>query len=156
MAGCLAHADKGAGLMLYLTLKAIHILAMVTWLGGMLLLAAAIPATSPSCSRIPTLTQKMLQSIRKWDLKITAPAMVLTWTMGLSLAGMGHWFGNGWLQVKLPLAFLLAGLYGVQSGTLQRMTDRAQDKSPLLLRCSGLLTLASASVAICIAVLKPF
>jgi uncharacterized membrane protein len=154
----LAHADENEddGLMLYLTLKAIHILAMVTWLGGMLLLVAAIPAISHSGSRIPTLTQKMLHSIRKWDLKITAPAMVLTWIMGMSLAGVGHWFGNGWLQVKLPLAFFLAGLYGVQSGTLQRMTDRAQDKSPLLLKCSGLLTLGSAAVAIYMAVLKPF
>jgi uncharacterized membrane protein len=142
--------------MFYLTLKVIHTLAMVTWLGGMLLLAAVIPAISSSSFRIPTLTVKLLQSIRIWDLKITAPAMILTWVMGLSLAGMGQWFGNGWLQVKLPLAFLLAGLYGVQSGSLQRAIDRAQDRPPLLLKFSGLLTLGSAAVAICMAVLKPF
>jgi putative membrane protein len=152
----MAHADKGAGLMLYLTFKAIHILAMVVWLGGMLLLAAVIPAISSSGFRIPTLPPKMLQSIRKWDLKITAPAMALTWTMGLSMAGMGHLFGSGWLHVKLPLAFLLAGLYGVQSGSLQRAIDRAQDRPPLLLKFTGLLTVGSAAIAICMAVLKPF
>lgn len=142
--------------MLYLGLKTFHILSMVTWLGGMGLLAATL--ISVRAKRVPAsaLTLRKLNSIRKWDLQVTAPAMVLTWLLGMSLSGMGHWFQSGWLQVKLPLAFLLAGLYGFQSGLLRRLIDGTSSPAITQLKRSGLLTLVAAAIAICMAVFKPF
>jgi uncharacterized membrane protein len=82
--------------------------------------------------------------------------MVLTWLLGMSLAGMGHWFQSGWLQIKLPLAFLLAGLYGFQSGSLLRLIDGTSSRATIQLKRAGLLTLVAAVIAICMAVFKPF
>jgi uncharacterized membrane protein len=152
----LAHESKEDHLMLYLALKTIHILAMVTWLGGLMLLAATLSGARAKKIPVPALTLRKLLFIRKWDLRVTAPAMVLTWLLGMSLAGMAHWFQSGWLQIKLPVAFLLAGLYGLQSGSLQRLIDGTSSRTTTLLRRSGLLTVVAAAIAICMAVFKPF
>ncbi len=82
--------------------------------------------------------------------------MALTWLLGLIMAGMGHWFASGWLQVKIPLAVLLTGLYGLQSGTLQRMVDGKTVQASVLLNGSALFTVGTAATAISMAIFKPF
>lgn len=141
--------------MLYLTLKIIHVLAMLIWLAGTMLLAATLSEAWTKRIPLSGLALRKLQSIRKWDLRITAPAMVLTWLSGVSLAGMGHWFNSGWLLVKLPLAFLLAGVYGLQSGLLQRLVDGTSSGATALVKRSALIILVTAVIAISMAIFKP-
>lgn len=101
--------------MLYLLLKSVHILAVVTWVAGMV--AAALVLLRPAESTLATLNG--------WDKRVTAPAMGLAWVLGLVLAYWGGWFGSPWLWVKLVAVFVLSGLHGMLSGQLRRASDSA-------------------------------
>ncbi|WP_242140454.1 CopD family protein [Sphingomonas sp. TREG-RG-20F-R18-01] len=132
----------------YLWLKAIHVAAALTFVGGVLavsVLLAALPAD-------PAIAAPFARGVRRWDRAVTTPAMLLVWTLGLILATSGHWFTETWLQVKFAFVLLLSGLHGVQSGRLRRLATgsavRPLRTAPIVLAC--LLVIALMAVA------KPF
>jgi putative membrane protein len=92
-------------------LKALHVAAMATWLGGTGLVAAL--AAGADAARAAAL--------RRAALRILTPAMLLTLAIGIWLAVQGGWFRAPWLHAKLVLVLLLTGLHGVLSGRLRRL-----------------------------------
>ena len=95
-------------------LKAVHILAVISWMVGMLYLprlfvyhAEAGPG-SPQAATFAIMERRLQKAIM-------LPALIVTWITGLWLALAGHWFTlphNGWLHGKLLLVFLLTGVHG--------------------------------------------
>ena len=119
----------------YLWLKALHIVAVVTWLGGMLAsgtILAAICESKGAAERAGRIG--VLTAIHRWDGRIFSPAMVIAWVLGLALAIRGGWFGASWLTVKLTLVFVLSGMHGILSGTLSRIARTDQSPVPASLR----------------------
>lgn len=102
--------------MAYLWLKALHVAAVVTWIGGMLTVALALTQV-----RIVQGRGIALDAVRRWDRRVTSPAMGLAWVFGLLLAQQGGWFTAPWLSVKLLLVLLLSALHGYLSGSLRRV-----------------------------------
>ena len=139
--------------MLYLSLKALHVTAAVILAGGVLLnlvVLAALLAISPLDER----EARFLQAIRAWDRRITTPALVSVWILGLCLAISGEWFSSSWLHAKLPLVLILSGLHGVSSGRLLRATT-SLPASPVwrYLPAAAILLLLG---VVFLAVAKPF
>lgn len=97
--------------MAYLWLKALHVAAVVTWVGGLLMAALALVQGRGVA----------LDAVRRWDRRVTSPAMMLAWVLGLLLAQQGGWFAAPWLSAKLLLVLLLSALHGYLSGTLRRV-----------------------------------
>ena len=98
--------------MLYLWLKALHIIAVISWMAGMLYLprlfvyhAAAKPGTAQSE------TFKVME--RRLFRFIMTPAMTVTWLAGLVLVFQGGWFAAGWFQLKLVLVIAMTVLHGL-------------------------------------------
>src|SRR5450759_2424767 len=96
---------------MYLTLKALHIIAVISWMAGMLYLprlfvyhAAAKPGSKQSE------TFKMME--RRLLKAIINPAMIATWLLGLGLAWQGGWLAFHWLQTKIVLVLVLSGIHG--------------------------------------------
>jgi uncharacterized membrane protein len=109
---------------LYPWLKAAHVAAAVAFVGG--LLAGAIALAVVHGERFPaSATAPFIQVVRAWDRRVTMPAILLVWAMGLTLALQGHWFSAGWLNAKLAIVVALSAWHGVQSGTLRRMAGGA-------------------------------
>ena len=139
---------------IYLWLKALHIIAVVTWIGGMLgagLALGIFPASSGATDRTAA-----LDAVSRWDRRVTAPAMVLVWVLGLTLALRGGWFGAPWLTIKLVLVLALSALHGLLSGSLRRLTRADSQSSPARLRYVPALTLAAAAAIIILVVVKPY
>ncbi|WP_298260795.1 CopD family protein [uncultured Litoreibacter sp.] len=132
--------------MIYEALKAAHIIFMVVWMSGMMLLAWLLshPATDTAAA------------LRRYDRMVTAPAMALTWLCGVGLAVYASWFGVGWLWGKLILVVVLSALHGVLSGRLRRslLVDGAAPQ-PLKLEYLALV-IALLGAVIFLVVTKPF
>ena len=107
---------------LYPWLKALHVAAALTFVGGVLSVAVlmrTLPSDTP-------LAASIARQVRRWDQAVTTPAMMLVWGLGLTLATSGQWFTAGWLQAKLVFVVILSGLHGIQSGRLRRIAVGTQ------------------------------
>ena len=111
--------------MLYLWLKAFHVIAVIAWMAGMLYLPRLFVyhSDTPKGS-IQSETFKIME--RRLLKAIINPAMIVTWVLGLYLAWDGGWYTSGWLHGKLLLVLILSGLHGVY---VRRLKEFAADRN---------------------------
>lgn len=142
--------------MSYLWLKGLHVAAVLTWVGGLLLLGVAAAAMRPARDAVLLPHEKRIgTAVLQWDRRVTTPAMLAAWALGIGLASWGGWFGATWLSAKLPIVVLLSGLHGVLSATLRRRLDQAAEPGPAWLRFAPGITVAGLCAVALLAVLKP-
>jgi putative membrane protein len=99
---------------MYLWLKALHIIAVISWMAGMLYLPRlfvyhcdAEPGSKQS-ETFKVMERRLLKAIIN-------PAMIATWLLGLWLIwlmGKEAFLQAGWLQAKLALVIAMSGLHG--------------------------------------------
>ncbi len=141
----------------YLWLKALHIVAVITWVGGLLAIAVAIAAVSdPRDQHAIANRATLLARVRRWDRRVTTPAMLLVWLMGLSLASMGDWFPQAWLGAKLAVVLLLSAVHGLLSGNLRRLSLSQEPGSPASLRHAAAAVVVAVLIIVILVVIKPF
>src|SRR5215471_2799185 len=103
---------------LYPWLKAIHVIAVMSWMAGMLYLPrlfvyhCGAEAGSRQSETFKVMERRLLRGI-------TNPAMVVSWVLGLWMTYDGGWISAHWLQSKLLLVVALSGVHGL----LVRWTD---------------------------------
>ena len=108
--------------MIYLWLKSLHIVAIIIWVGGMLLAAVTVGVfTKAKTASDENERGDVLAMVRRWDRRVTSSAMLTAWGLGLTIAYLGGWFSSPWLSVKIALVLLLSGFHGFLTGTLRRL-----------------------------------
>ena len=96
---------------MYEWIKALHVIAVIAWMAGMLYLPRLFvyhceaEAGSKQSETFKVMERRLLRAIIN-------PAMIVTWLAGLCLAWSGHWFSAGWLHGKLLLVLLMSGVHG--------------------------------------------
>ncbi len=138
----------------YVWLKALHIAAVATWVGGMLVAAVTVAAFSVSPTETPG-GAVILDAVRSWDRRVTAPAMFLVWGLGLTLALKGGWFAAPWLILKLVLVLLLSVLHGLLSGTLRRLGRPDSRRAPAFLAYAPTVIVTCVALIVVLVVIKP-
>jgi putative membrane protein len=96
---------------MYLWLKALHVIAIIAWMAGMLYLPRLFVYhcdTAPGSEQSETF--KIME--RRLLKAIINPAMIVAWALGLWLAWDGGWFGTHWFQAKLALVLALSAMHG--------------------------------------------
>lgn len=94
----------------YLWLKALHVIAIIAWMAGLLYLPrlfvyhSEAPAGSIQAQTFEIMEQRLLRIIMN-------PAMIIVWVTGLALAIWGGWFKFGWLHGKLVLVIGLSAAH---------------------------------------------
>ncbi|MEN2474462.1 MULTISPECIES: CopD family protein [Burkholderia] len=133
--------------MIYLLLKAVHVIAIVTFVGGLLMLSVGVRIANLAVHR----------AVRRWDRAVTAPALALVWITGVAIAMNGHWFGAAWLSVKLVVVVALSALHGILAGTLRRMErdDLVVAPASWLGQAAGAVVVAM-GIVVGLVVIKPF
>ena len=105
--------------MFYLWLKAVHVVAAILFATGSLGSALLIQWLKP---QVPSPdTSNIAVRLRRWNARVTTPAMLVVWALGLTLAMQGGWSSSGWLRVKFILVLALSAMHGMQSGALRRL-----------------------------------
>ena len=121
--------------MIYDLLKAVHLMALFVWVGGMV--AAALALRHPGAIEP--------KALGAYDRAVTTPAMILALAAGIGLGVLGEWFSSAWLGLKIVLVLVLSGLHGALVGRLRRAAWEApSERSPggALLLPIGLAVLA--------------
>jgi protoporphyrinogen IX oxidase len=96
---------------MYDWLKAVHVIAIIAWMAGMLYLPrlfvyhCGTPAGSELSETFKLMERRLLKIIIN-------PSMILSWILGVWLGVAGAWFSSGWLSVKLVLVLALSALHG--------------------------------------------
>jgi putative membrane protein len=99
---------------MYLYLKAFHIIAVISWMAGLLYLPRLfVYHTMAKRGSAQSETFKVME--RRLLNFIMTPAMVLSWILGLMLMIQGQWMGAAWFQSKFVLVILLSGAHGFLS-----------------------------------------
>ncbi len=105
--------------MTYLVLKWIHLVSVLLFSSGMLVTPWLVNAL---CSKPRTEAQQaFLESIRGYHKKITSPAILLVWGLGLAMAQSAQWWSHPWFRAKLLVALLLSAQHGAVSGRLRHL-----------------------------------
>ena len=101
----------------YLLFKSLHLIAVISWMAGLLYLPRIFVYHSENSNEVVTTVFKIME--RKLYNYIMTPAMILSWVFGLILI---HEIGfqqlaSLWLQLKLILVLLLT-VYHFYLGSL--------------------------------------
>ena len=99
---------------MYEWIKALHIIAVIAWMAGMLYLPRLfVYHCEAEIGSKQSETFKVME--RRLMRAIINPAMIVAWLAGLYLAWSGHWFSSGWFHGKLALVILMSGVHGFLS-----------------------------------------
>ena len=96
---------------MYEWVKALHIIAVISWMAGMLYLPRLfVYHCEAEVGSKQSETFKVME--RRLLKVIINPAMIVTWLAGLYLAWSGHFLSSPWLHTKLALVIVLSGVHG--------------------------------------------
>jgi putative membrane protein len=151
----LAAASALIGQGAYLWVKALHIIAVISWMAGMLYLPRLFiyhcdaPPGSAQSETFKVMERRLLTVIIN-------PAMVLTWVLGLWLGWQGGYFTAGWFHAKLALVIALSGVHGFFSAAVRRFAADANAVSQRTWRIWNEVPTVLMIGAVLLVVLKPF
>jgi putative membrane protein len=139
----------------YLWAKAIHIIAVISWMAGMLYLPrlfvyhADVPVGSPQSETFKLMEKRLLRAIIN-------PAMVVTWVFGLYLAWKGFSFSGGWLHAKIAAVVAMSAVHGYLAGGVRRFAEDRNEKSARHWRIVNEIPTLLMIVIVALVVVKPF
>lgn len=89
-----------------LWIKALHVIAIISWMAGLLYLPRLFVYHSQvSVGTDQSQTFKIME--RRLYRFIMTPAMIVAWITGLLLVWLGGYLGDGWFHAKLTLVIAL-------------------------------------------------
>ena len=140
---------------MYLWLKALHLIAVIAWMAGMLYLPRLFvyhAATAPGSEQWETF-KVMERRLLKF---IMAPAMAATWILGIALVLMGEWLASTWFHVKFALVLAMTIVHGAFSHWANDFAAGRNPRSPKFYRIANEIPTLILIAIVVLAVVKPF
>ncbi|MBI1363827.1 MAG: protoporphyrinogen oxidase HemJ [Proteobacteria bacterium] len=143
--------------MMYLTVKAFHLIALVSWFAGLFYLPrlfvyhAAHQGEAANHAMLCTMERKLYRYIMN-------PAMMATWTFGLILVVMepGWLTGQGWLHAKLLLVLILTGYHVSLGRMVKTFAKGGNTRNHTFYRYYNEIPTILLVLVVLLVVLKPF
>lgn len=141
----------------YEWLRALHIIAVISWMAGMLYLPRLfVYHADAEVGSEKSETFKIME----WRLLkyITNPAMIVAWILGLLMiyANPGMLEGQGWLHVKLLMVFIMSAVHGVLSKQVKVFKRDENTKSAKYFRILNEVPTVLMIIIVIMAVVQPF
>jgi putative membrane protein len=140
---------------LALWIKAVHVLAVISWLAGLLYLPRLFvyhvhaEKGSKQSETFKIMERRLLRGIMN-------PAMIVTWITGLYIAWAFDYFRAPWLHAKLTLVLILSAFHGYLVGRVRAFANDQNDKSTNFYRVINELPTVLMIGIIVLVVVKPF
>ena len=140
---------------MYEWLKALHIIAVIAWMAGMLYLPRLFVY---HCAVAPGSAQSETFKVMEWRLLklIINPAMIATWVFGLLMIWQGDLWGAHWLQAKLVLVLGLQVVHAAYARWRRRFAEDANTHGDRFYRVMNEVPTVLLIGIVLLAVLKPF
>lgn len=141
--------------MIYLWLKAGHIIFVVFWLAGLFMLPRQMIYMHPAA---PGSDEEALWAKRTGLLRriILTPSLIVVWVLGLALAYVQGVWGESWLHAKLLLVVLMTAYHGIMVGKAKKMARGDRPLSEKQLRMWGEVPGILLALIVVLVVVKPF
>jgi protoporphyrinogen IX oxidase len=140
---------------LYSWLRALHVIAVIAWMAGMLYLprlyvyhAAAKPGSELS-ETLKVMERRLLRGI-------VNPAMIATWVFGLLLVWLGNHWAEGWFHAKLALLIGMQVLHAAFARWRRHFAADANRHSQKFYRVANEVPTLLLIAIVLLAMLKPF
>jgi len=142
---------------LYPWIKAIHIIAVIFWMAGLLYMPRLFVYHSSSISG-GELERKMIESAAKLQSIIMTPAMIVAVLMGLILIGYNvvSLTTTFWLPLKLVLVFSLIGFHGHLTSMRKKFAAGQRPKSEKYFRMINEIPSILTIFIVILVIVKPF
>jgi putative membrane protein len=140
---------------LYDWFKAAHIVAVISWMAGMLYLPRLFvyhtraAAGSGQSETFKVMEQRLLSVIIN-------PAMVATWVFGLWLAWDRSWFAAGWLNAKLLLVIGMSVVHGLFASWVRAFGEDRNTRPERFYRMVNEVPTLLMIAIVILVVVKPF
>ena len=138
-----------------LWVKAIHVIAVIAWMAGMLYLPrlfvyhADTEVGSEQSETFKVMERRLLRAI-------IDPAMTVTWVAGLWLAWKGFAFEGGWLHAKIALVIIMSGVHGYLAASVRKFAEDRNEKSARHWRIVNEIPTSLMIAIVILVVVKPF
>lgn len=144
-------------LMHYEWLRALHIIAVISWMAGMLYLPRLfVYHVDAKLGSDQSETFKVME--RRLLKYIMSPAMGASWLLGLAMlyANPGMMEGAGWMHAKLLFVVLMSGAHGVLSKHVRKFANDENEKSTKYFRILNEVPTVLMIGIVIFAVVQPF
>ena len=142
--------------MLYLWLKALHIIAMVCWFAGLfylprLFIYHAMSDDAASQERFCIMERKLYRGIM-------IPSMIATLALGIWLLTLnpGYYFSQGWMHAKLTLVVALVIYHHLCGAQLKRFARGENSRSHVFYRWFNEAPVLALLGIVILVVVRPF
>lgn len=140
----------------YLWLKALHVIAIIAWMAGLLYLPrlfvyhAAAEKGSETSETFKIMERRLLRFIMN-------PAMIAVWLLG----GLMIWanpsiMGQGWIHVKLLCVVLLTGVHHMMLAYMKKFARDENTKSQKFFRILNEVPTLLMIVIVVMVIVRPF
>ncbi len=138
-----------------LWVKALHVIAIIAWMAGMLYLPRLFVyhADAPKGSDVSETFKVMERRLLK---AIVTPSMILVFLTGFTLVYLTEDWREGWWQAKFILVLGLAGLHGYFARCVRVFAEDANERSARFYRALNEAPTVLMIVIVVLAVVKPF
>ena len=143
----------------YLLFKSIHLIAVISWMAGLLYLPRIFVYHSEAVqnNKSEDLTETFKVMERRLLVYIMNPAMIVAWIFGILLIhtiGMDN-FGYLWLQLKLIFVIILTIYHFFLFQCLRKFAENNNSFSPKIYRIINEIPTVLLIAIILVVVLKP-
>ena len=141
--------------MIYLWLKAGHVIFVIFWMAGLFMLPRYFvyhqEADAGSLEEA-----RWVERENKLRKIILLPSIILVWVLGLVLLGTGMVALGGWFHAKLLLVLLLSGYHGYLSGYARKLARGERPLTGKKLRLLNEVPGVAAAIIVVLVIVKPF
>ena len=138
----------------YLWFKGLHLVAVMSWMAGMLYLPrlyvyhADVEIGSPTSELFKVMERRLLRYIMN-------PAMIVTFILGIVLISQVGMSG-GWLHIKILLVLFMAGIHMMLAVHRKQFERDENEKSSNYYRVLNEAPTVLMIIIVLLAVIKPF
>ncbi len=142
--------------MLYLWIKALHIVAIVCWFAGLFYLPRLFVYHAASDDAVSK--ERFIVMERKLYRGIMLPAMIATLVFGIALVSLNPalFSTGGWLHAKLTLVLLLIGYHHMCGAQLKRFARGENTRPHTFYRWFNEVPVLFLLAIVILVVVKPF
>ena len=140
---------------LYLWIKAIHVIAIIAWMAGMLYLPRLFVYHSDAeKGAAQSETFKVME--RRLLRVIMNPAMIIAWALGLWLAWKGGFLLAGWFHAKLAAVLALSAVHGMFAKAVRLFAEDRNEKPARYWRMINEVPTVLMIAIVILVIVKPF
>jgi putative membrane protein len=139
----------------YPWIKALHVIAIISWMAGMLYLPRLFIYHS-DCEPDSQQARTFAIMERRLVTVIMNPAMIVSWVLGLYLAWSVFDFQGGWLHAKLAAVAVLSGVHGYFAKAARLFGEGRYVRTPRFWRMMNEAPTLLMIVTVILVIVKPF